>query len=190
MNMNRARPAAGAQKALAVPGGNAGAEAIRAEYENSPEYRLGCEIIDELTEALGIGADEVAAMLSAKTRPPGFDMLGMQAASALEAMEKNGQLSRGVEEYLSDANFVKLLREVPAQVAVRLSDAEASTKKANERVGAERSAGIQEVLEKLRARRSLPAQTRAGATASAKPDFSNMSTEEFNAFKRRFFGHR
>jgi hypothetical protein len=47
---------------------------------------------------------------------------------------------------------------------------------------------MQDVLEKLKARRSLPAQTRAGVTASAEPDFTQMSTEEFNAFRRRYFG--
>jgi hypothetical protein len=61
-------------------------------------------------------------------------MLGIQAAKALERMEKNGQLQRGIEEYLADESFIKLLREVPAQVAVRLSDAEHAARKADERV--------------------------------------------------------
>lgn len=162
---------------------------VRAEYENSPEYRLGCEIIDELTGQFGLGADEVAAMLSGGTRPPGSEMLGRQAADILERMEKNGQLARRADEYLEDPAFLALLREVPAQVAVRLSDAELSSKRANERVDNERSAGRQEILETLSARRALPRQTRAQITASAEPDFAGMSAEEFNAFRRRFFGH-
>ena len=179
--------AAAKQSAPPVRAGTT-AEAVRAEYENSPEYRLGCEIIDALTDSPGLGADEAAAMLSSGTRPSGLDMLGIQAAKALERMEKNGQLQRGIEEYLADESFIKLLREVPAQVAVRLSDAEHAARKADERVGAERNAGMQDVLEKLKARRSLPAQTRAGVTASAEPDFTQMSTEEFNAFRCRYFG--
>lgn len=189
MNLEKAKPAGVRPQAIAAPGGKTVAS-VRAQYENSPEYRLGCAIIDELTGTLGVGADEVAAMLGSAARPGGFDMLGAQAAAALEQMEKNGLLSRSVEEYLRDENFVKLLREVPAQVAVRLSDAEAAAKKANERVGSERNLGMQEILEKLKARRALPAQTRAGLTASAEPDFSNMSAEEFEAFRQRYFGRR
>lgn len=162
---------------------------VRAEYENSPEYRLGCEIIDELTSALGLGADEVAAMLSAGTRPAGNEMLSLQAAGVLERMEENGQLARGIEEYLADETFVQLLREVPAQVAVRLSDAELSARTANERVNGARSAARQEVLETLSARRALPQQTRVKLTARAEPDFAAMSAQEFNAFRRRHFGH-
>ena len=182
--------AAGAADPSAQTAMPAATAALRAEYENSPEYRLGCEIIDALTESLGLGADEVAAMLSSNSRPAGFDMLSMQAAKTLEGMEKSGRLRRSLEEYLADEGFIKLLREVPAQVAVRLSDAEHSAKKADERVGAERNLGMQDVLEKLKARRALPAQARAGVAASAKPDFSGMSSEEFNAFRRRYFSSR
>ncbi|HWQ58687.1 MAG TPA: hypothetical protein VN540_06670, partial [Clostridia bacterium] len=140
--MPAARPLAAAaaakpSMAAALPhaGGGKTAEAVRAQYENSPEYRLGCEIIDALTGSLGLGADEVAAMLSSNTRPSGTDMLGTQAAKTLEQMEKNGQLQRSAEEYLADETFIKLLREVPAQIAVRMSDAELNAKKANEHVG-------------------------------------------------------
>lgn len=187
MAINRIGAAAAMPAAAARE--QASAQDVRAEYENSPEYRLGCEIIDELTSALGLGADEVAAMLSAGTRPAGNEMLSLQAAGILERMEKNGQLARGIEAYLADETFIQLLREVPAQVAVRLSDAEASAKTANERANGAHSAARQEVLETLSARRALPQQTRAKLTAHAEPDFAGMSAEEFNAFRRRYFGH-
>lgn len=187
--MKSINPAKPARFTPAMAGGKS-AEAVRAQYENSPEYRLGCEIMDELTRSLGIGADEVAAMLGSGARPNASNILGKQAANTLAQMEKNGQLTRSMEEYLADENFIKLLREVPAQIAVRLSDAELSAKKADERAESSRSLGMQDVLEKLRMRRTLPQQTRARTTASAEPDFSQMSTDEFNEFKRRYFGHR
>ena len=165
-------------------------DAVRAQYENSPEYRLGCEIIDEMTETLGVGADEVAAMLGSNTRPTANSVIGAQAASILTRMEGNGQLARGMEDYLSDETFIALLREVPAQIAVRLSDAELAAKTADARAQGARGLGMQDALEKLRARRALPQQTRVKATASAEPDFSGMSAEEFNGFKRRYFSHR
>lgn len=182
-------PMSKATTALPAGGGKT-AEAVRAQYENSPEYRLGCEIIDELTDKLGIGADEVAAMLGSGTRPESGAMISTQAAAVLSQMKKNGQLSRTPEEYLSDETFIKLLTEVPAQIAVRLSDAELSAKEADKRAESSRDTGMQDALEKLRARRALPRQTRAKVTASAEPDFSNMSTEEFNEFKRRYFADR
>jgi len=187
--MKSINPAKPVRFAPAAAGGKS-AEAVRAQYENSPEYRLGCEIMDELTRSLGIGADEIAAMLGSGARPNASNVLGKQAASALAQMEKNGQLTRSMEEYLADENFIKLLREVPAQIAVRLSDAELSAKKADERAESSRSLGMQDALEKLRMRRTLPQQTRARTTASAEPDFSQMSTDEFNEFKRRYFGYR
>lgn len=163
-------------------------ESIRQEYENSPEYRLGCELLDALTEELGIDAETAASMLSSGTRPGSFEMIGERAASALARMQEKGELERTPEEYLEDENFIALLREVPATVAVRLADAKKSEKSANERAEGERSTGRREILEQLQARKSLPRQTRAGMTAAAEPDFANMSSEEFAAFKRRIFG--
>ena len=35
---------------------------VRAEYEESPEYRIGCELLDGLTQELGISAEQAAAL--------------------------------------------------------------------------------------------------------------------------------
>ena len=45
------------------------AERVRREYEESPEYRIGCELLDGLTQELGISAEQAAALLSGSTRP-------------------------------------------------------------------------------------------------------------------------
>ena len=43
------------------------------------------------------------------------------------------------------------------------------------------------MLEKLRARRALPTPLRSAAPASAQEDFANMTSEEFERFKQRYF---
>lgn len=177
-----------ANEARATGGALSAEESIRQEYENSPEYRLGCEMLDALTQELGLDAETAAAMLSSGTRPTSLEMIGKKAAAALEKMQQEGELERTPEEYLDDENFIALLREVPAKIAVRLADAQRSEKNANERVASERSTGRREILEQLQARKNLPRQTRTGMTAAAEPDFANMSSDEFASFKRRIFG--
>lgn len=39
----------------------------------------------------------------------------------------------------------------------------------------------------MRARRALPTPLRSAAPVSAKEDFANMSSEEFERFKQRYF---
>lgn len=180
--MSKAIPAPPLQPAPPPAGAKPGRD-VRAQYEDSPEYRLGCAIIDELTETLGIDAEEASAMLSLDTRPLSGDLLGREAAGTLTRMKKDGKLNREIDAYLADEGFIKLLREVPAAAAVRLSDAELNAKSAH-------SEGMQEVLEKLRTRSALPRQTPVKATASAAPNFNTMSEQEFDAFKRRYFSGR
>lgn len=97
-------------------------------------------------------------------------------------MERAGQLRRPAEEYLREHAFQQLLRELPATAAVRVFEAE------NMRAAEEPGAGAEEaVLEKMRARRALPTPLRSAAPVSAKEDFANMSSEEFERFKQRYF---
>ena len=45
------------------------AEAVREAYENSIEYRLGCEIMDGLTQSYGLSSEDAEAMLTGEYSP-------------------------------------------------------------------------------------------------------------------------
>ncbi len=157
---------------------------VRQEYENSPEYRIGCELVDDLTKQLGIGAEEAAEMLSSKVRPSGMDVLSSRAAAILSEQEKQGKLKRPAKEYLQEAAFEALLKELPAAAAIRVFDAENAVQQAGRQAENDRE---QEIYEMIRARRALPRQMRPEAPAAQTPDFTNMSAEEFELFKKHYF---
>ncbi len=160
----------------------AAAARVRAEYEESPEYRLGCELLDGLTQEFGISAEQAAELLTDGARPESMDVLSRRAAATLSRLERAGQLRRPAGEYLREHAFQQLLRELPATAAVRVFEAE------NMRAAEDPGAGAEEaVLEKMRARRALPTPLRSAAPVSAKEDFANMSSEEFERFKQRYF---
>lgn len=157
---------------------------VREEYENSPEYRIGCELVDGLTKELGISADEAAQMLSAAVRPSSMEVLSSRAADTLGQLEKQGKLGRPAADYLKEAAFAELLRELPAAAAIRVFDAESALKQAGTAAGSEKE---QEIYEALRARRALPRQMKPAAPAAQAPDFASMSGEEFELFKKQYF---
>ncbi|MBE5784398.1 MAG: hypothetical protein E7330_01215 [Clostridiales bacterium] len=157
---------------------------VREEYENSPEYRIGCELIDGLTEELGISAEQAAEMLSAKVRPSGVDVLSSRAAATLGEMEKQGALKRPAKAYLEEAAFEALLKELPAAAAIRVFDAENALQQAGAQANSERE---QEIYEMIRAQRALPRQMKPQAPTAQSPDFGRMSSEEFELFKKHYF---
>ena len=67
---------------------------VRAEYEESPEYRIGCELLDGLTQELGISAEQAAALLASGARPESMDVLSRKAAATLIELEREGKLQR------------------------------------------------------------------------------------------------
>ena len=157
---------------------------LRAEYEESPEYRLGCELIDGLTQELGITAQQAAEMLSSGAHPGGMDVLSRKYAATLNEMEQAGKLGRPAGEYLDSDAFAQLMQELPLSAAVRVFEAEEAARSAKEQAGMDAE---QAVLEKIRAQRALPASLRSGIPTSAEPDFARMSSEEFERFKQRYF---
>lgn len=157
---------------------------VRQEYENSPEYRIGCEIVGGLTKELGLSAEAAAEMLSSGVHPSGMDMLSSRAAVTLGEMEKQGRLKRPVGEYLQEAAFEALLKELPAAAAIRVFDAENALQQADRKAESEKE---QEIYEMIRARRALPRQMRPEVPAAQTPDFSKMSQEEFELFKKHYF---
>ncbi len=155
---------------------------LRTEYEESPEYCVGCALVDGLTRELGISAEQAAAMLTGGTQPSGMDVMLRRQGAVLSGLERAGKLSRPASEYLGHGAFQELLWNLPAAAAVRVFEAEEAAKRAGMGENAE-----QAVLEKLRAQRALPAPLRKSAPTSAEPDFAQMSSAEFERFKQRYF---
>ena len=146
------------------------AEKVREAYEGSIEYRLGCQIMDGLTQGYALTSDDAEAMLTGEYAPKSSEIVGARAAETLKRMEKEGRLARGIESYLADGEFLQMLRQMPAELAIRIKD------------------GERDAIEKLKARQALPTPMRTIIPVSAEPDFSTMSSEEFARFKRRRFG--
>ena len=160
------------------------AEAVREAYENSIEYRLGCQIMDGLTQGYALTSDDAEAMLTGEYAPKSSEIVGARAAETLKRMEKEGRLARGIESYLADGEFLQMLRQMPAELAIRIKKAEWAAEGAKNA----RSDGERDAIEKLKSRQALPTPMRTIIPVSAEPDFSTMSSEEFARFKRRRFG--
>ena len=159
------------------------AEKVREAYEGSIEYRLG-QIMDGLTQGYALTSDDAEAMLTGEYAPKSSEIVGARAAETLKRMEKEGRLARGIESYLSDGEFLQMLRQMPAELAIRIREAEWAAEGAKNA----RSDGERDAIEKLKARQALPTPMRTIIPVSAEPDFSTMSSEEFARFKRRRFG--
>ena len=160
------------------------AEKVREAYEGSIEYRLGCQIMDGLTQGYALTSDDAEAMLTGEYAPKSSEIVGARAAETLKRMGKEGRLARGIESYLSDGEFLQMLRQMPAELAIRIKEAEWAAEGAKNA----RSDGERDAIEKLKARQALPTPMRTIIPVSAEPDFSTMSSEEFARFKRRRFG--
>ncbi len=157
---------------------------VREAYENSAEYQLGCRMLDELTQSYSLSSEEALAMLTGEFAPQSAQIVGARAAGALESLEKEGKLKRGIESYLEDEGFLSMLRQMPAELAIRLKEAEWAAENAENA----RREGAESAIEKLLARKSMPVQMRAAVPASSEPDFKSMSADEFARFKKNRFG--
>ncbi len=157
---------------------------VREAYENSAEYQLGCKMLDELTQRYSLSSEEALSMLTGEFAPQSAQIVGARAAEALELLEKDGKLKRGIESYLGDEGFLSMLRQMPAELAIRLREAEWAAEGAeNARREGERSA-----IERILAKKSMPVQMRTNMPASGEPDFKRMSADEFIRFKKSRFG--
>ena len=128
------------------------AEKVREAYEGSIEYRLGCQIMDGLTQGYALTSDDAEAMLTGEYAPKSSEIVGARAAETLKRMEKEGRLARGIESYLSDGEFLQMLRQMPAELAIRIKEAEWAAEGAKNA----RSDGERDAIEKLKARQALP----------------------------------
>ena len=82
------------------------AEKVREAYEGSIEYRLGCQIMDGLTQGYALTSDDAEAMLTGEYAPKSSEIVGARAAETLKRMEKEGRLARGIESYLADGELL------------------------------------------------------------------------------------
>jgi len=151
--------------------------------EAEPAYLVGRQLIEGLCRATGMDEGQAAAMLlEGGGMPSGLAAVSARAANDLVRLAAQGDLEGAPEGYLEDERFTRLLLEMPVKAALRLYAAECRMEE-NGRL--EREKGARDVMEKLAARRALPAPIRADAPAAASTDYANMPAGEFHALKQR-----
>lgn len=179
----------------------------KAEFEQSPRYRFGDQLIRDVMEAEGI--DEATAIGEVERRlveafakrenvSPGVArmLLTRNTAQPQPQQERNeDKAQRIVEDLLSvqlpdgfdmdkaieDEVFQGLLVELPASAAVRVYAAEQRVAQAEQRA-AQAPAMI---ADQLRARQAIPQPMRTDQSVAVTPDYANMPTKDFWAMKER-----
>ena len=151
--------------------------------ENDPAYIIGSMLIKSVCDDTGL--DEGAAfsmLLDGGGMPKGIAAISARAANDLMRLYEEGGIEGGIDSYLEDERFVKMLLEMPVKAALRLYAAECN---ADAAARAEREKGAMDVMEKLAARRALPSPIKGNTPAAADTDYANMPTREFNLIKER-----
>lgn len=179
-------------------------EQARQEYERKlaedPARQLGQMMIDDLMTNKGLTAEEAAKeatdnFIKAIAKRDNVSvgvakkLYGKEIKQTVQqAVDEQSEIQRIVAdvqaaekpegfdeaEAYQDEAFLDLLREMPANAAIRVYMAE---KKAN-------SAG-QDIAEKLRSRQAIPQSTRPQQTVTPKQDWLSASREDFLAEKQR-----
>ena len=139
---------------------------------------VGEKLIQNLAASMNVSESEAAALLMEST-PDGLKGVSARAANELLRLKKENALSGEPEDYANDPAFLALLGEFPAKAALRVYIAEKSLKEA-------RQDGARDLMEKLAARRALPAPLNRGVPAAPETDFSTMPSEQFRALKNQF----
>ncbi len=143
---------------------------------------IGMDILSRAAGELGVTPEEAAAIMGADGRvPSSIETISARAAQALAGMQNSGELKLPVEAYLKDPEFANMLKEMPCRAAVRLYDATSATNAAGERMN-----GALDVIEKIKARQSLPGSMRPSAPVSGEKDYAGMSVAQFRRLKELF----
>ena len=179
----------------------------KAEFEQSPRYRFGDQLIRDVMEAEGI--DEATAIGEVEKRlveafakrenvSPGVArmLLTRNAAQPQPQQESNEekadrivgdllsvQLPDGfdLDKAIEDEAFQGLLVELPASAAVRVYAAEQRVAQAEQRAAQAPAA----LAEQLRARQAIPQPMRTNQSVTVNPDYTNMPAKDFWALKER-----
>jgi hypothetical protein len=146
--------------------------------EANPALMVGEKLIQNLAASMNVSESEAAALLM-ESAPDGLKGVSARAANELLRLKKENALSGEPEDYANDPAFLALLGEFPAKAALRVYIAEKSLKEA-------RQDGARDLMEKLAARRALPAPLNRGVPAAPETDFSTMPSEQFRALKNQF----
>ena len=140
-------------------------------------------LYDEMTaffRPLWPGEDKPLVLGEGNENAPELMLIG-EAPGETEVIKRRpfvGKAGKNLDE------FLQMLRQMPAELAIRIKEAEWAAEGAKNA----RSDGERDAIEKLKARQALPTPMRTIIPVSAEPDFSTMSSEEFARFKRRRFG--
>jgi|GEM_PF-1040491 len=135
--------------------------------------------------AAAFETEEPAAAPVPKDAAPAANGGRTLSAAALKAeldtLVKGNLLPEGfdLEAAVQDPKFIRLVLELPAYAAVRVYDAERRAEGADQRA-------TQGLLDRLRARDSLPRPARADNAGAPSRDYLSMSPEEFARVERQF----
>ncbi|MBQ2662487.1 MAG: hypothetical protein IJF80_07540 [Clostridia bacterium] len=157
-----------------------------ASIDDDLALQIGKAVINEFSAIGNMDVSSIAQLLlgnETDTSETGMAALSVKAANDLVRLEKEGKLSKDIESYISDPDFVKLLYDMPAHVAVRLYDAETKTSLGSDAEAIKKAE--QSIIEKLLARKALPVSTKSKSSASPDTDYSNMSSAQFRELSKR-----
>ena len=153
--------------------------------EANPALMVGKKLIQNLAASMNVSESEAAALLM-ESAPDGLKGVSARAANELLRLKKENALSGEPEDYANDPAFLALLGEFPAKAALRVYVAEKSLNEARQALDAAKQDGARDLMEKLAARRALPAPLNRGVPAAPETDFSTMPSEQFRALKNQF----
>lgn len=111
---------------------------------------------------------------------PGNNAMDFAQNTVVQMLEldKQGLLSRSIEDYIASEAFLRLLSEFPVKAAVRIFDAEEKAAHAQEH-------GKQLVIDDIYRRKALPKSIKNTQSAVPEDDYGKMTSEEFNRIKER-----
>lgn len=152
---------------------------------------IGESMVRQVMEATGLTMEESAMLLLEKgAAPDAYEAISARAAAELTRLCNEGEIPGAPEDYLSDEEFLPLLKRMPANAALELICARRDAKDAKSAIEGERERGARDVLEKLASMRRLPTSIRTQAPAITEPDFTGMSADDFFALKKRLAAAR
>lgn len=149
-----------------------------------PAAAVGERLIQNLAASLGVSLEEAAELLLG-AQPDGLRGLSARAAGELSRLKKDDALAGEPEDYAEDEIFLALLRELPPAAALRVRAAQKSLEEAQAALATAREDGARDLMEKLAARKVLPATLKNAASTAPQADFSAMSSAEFGALKAK-----
>ncbi len=150
--------------------------------------QIGRAVIEQLTASGELDSDSAAELFLGRytdNSTVGLAALSAKAANDLVHLQEAGKLNSKIEEYIGDAEFIKLLYNMPTHAAVRIYDLQKSQVNTNQNDADAIAKAEQRIMEKLLTRKALPSSTKSSSSASPDTDYANMSSQQFRELSKR-----